>query len=156
MLSGIARHVTNEETALRLLRHVVNEELDKKRDRMFEKLGEMLTPYKRLHPITYHPSFATKVERIQKMTSRITTYNRIRPFLLNEEGSDDGDGVDDEDFNPEDVESEEEEVAEGVDGCGDELGCEFKAASKIWASANAYYQVCSRRHQVRIHIDISL
>lgn len=130
MLSGMARHITNEETALCLLRHVVNEELDKKGNRMFEKLVEMLTPYKRLHPITYHPSFATKVERIQKMTSRITTYNRIRPFLLNEESSD--------------------------DGCGHELGCACKAASKIWASANAYYEVCPRRHQIRIHTDISL
>jgi Dynamin central region/Dynamin family len=142
-LSSIARHVTNEETASRLLRHVINVELDKKRLRMFEKLSEMLTPYKKLHPISYDPSFAEEVELIKKMTSQITTLNLMQSARHELENSDDGDDEEDEDYDPNNIEDKDDE-AESEHGPGHDAEWQCKAAFNIWAYANAYYQVCLR------------
>jgi hypothetical protein len=59
-LSAMALHVANEDTASRLLRDVVDVELDKKQELMMAKLREVLFPYHRLHPITYNRTFGTK------------------------------------------------------------------------------------------------
>jgi hypothetical protein len=110
-LSSILQHVTNEETASRLLRQIINVELDKKRSLMAEKLGEMLAPYKRLHPITYDPSFADGLRLMKEATVLITT----KQYASDEE---------------EESSNEEEYIDD-----------ERAAASDVWAIANTYYKV---------------
>jgi hypothetical protein len=65
-LSAIAHHVANEDIARRLLRNVIDAELDNKRILMEEKLHEILVPYKKIHPITHDYTFANKIRSISQ------------------------------------------------------------------------------------------
>lgn len=71
-LSIVAHHVANEDTARPILRDIIDFQMENKRDSMGQKLQEILTPYKKLHPITHNYSFASR--------SRIVTTDEVDEF----------------------------------------------------------------------------
>lgn len=62
----IINHVAPDETAYAILHHLIEDRLQEKREFLLIKLRELLKPYQRYHPITYHPDFFQEIKKIKQ------------------------------------------------------------------------------------------
>jgi hypothetical protein len=67
VLCSLTRHVANETTAQRIIRNIINVDLDLKRSSMTAKLQDLLAPHLRCHLITYNPALKRKVQSLKEI-----------------------------------------------------------------------------------------
>lgn len=65
-LVAMMNHVTNDQTAQRVIRNIIGENLEEKKSVMRRKLEELIAPHRRCHPITYNSSLGTRIQILRE------------------------------------------------------------------------------------------
>lgn len=78
----LVSHLTDENTSEALLGHVIDAVMDQKLSVMNEKLSELLTPYRKDHPITYNHYFTETIRKVKEKRREAEIGPRLQRFLV--------------------------------------------------------------------------
>ena len=80
-LELLVSHLADERTSDALLGHVIDAVMDQKMNKMNEKLGELLSPYQKGHPITYNHYFTETLQKVKEKRREAEIANKLQRFL---------------------------------------------------------------------------
>ena len=86
-LELLLSHLADEKTSQALLGHVIDSVMDQKLSKMNDKLSELLTPYRKGHPITYNHYFTETIQKVKEKRREAEVARRLRTFLGREENA---------------------------------------------------------------------
>ena len=86
-LELLVSHLADEKTSEALLGHVVDSVMDQKLSKMNDKLSELLTPYRKGHPITYNHYFTETIQKVKEKRREAEVARRLRTFLGRKENA---------------------------------------------------------------------
>lgn len=137
----LLRHLTDEPTYTLLVGTVLAPQLERMKDGLLNKLGELTAYTKRGHPLPIGKSFLSKIQ-VARTNRQIAALRKglglSRPFFVLKDGS--------ESFDADDLERAASELRSSSD--------QF-AAAEIIDQMQAYYDVSSKDEQLSSHANQS-
>jgi hypothetical protein len=79
-LSLIANHIASKDTARALKQHLLDKDLERRYNKVMEKLEELLKPYEKGHPITYDRSYLRNARRLDKNATKKIAKERLLEY----------------------------------------------------------------------------
>ena len=76
-LSLIANHIASKDTARALRQHLIDKDMERRYDKVMEKVEELLKPYEKGHPITYDPSYLRNYQKLGKTATKKPPKERL-------------------------------------------------------------------------------
>ena len=138
-LGLLLSHLTDENTRLNLLRDVIWPLFDKHVERTHDKLGEVLAPHKRGHPITYNHYFTETVQNIRHKRQERDFTQRLQRYSEDPVGKNTSVTA---------LLSKDYKISDLIDAftAHHEADMDKYAASEVLLCAEAYYKVSKSCH----------
>ena len=86
-LELLISHLADEKTSEALLGRVIDPVMDQNLSKMNDKLSELLTPYRKGHPITYNHYFTETIQKVKEERREAEVARRLRTFLGRKENA---------------------------------------------------------------------